>query len=231
MTTTDGIDWNDMRAVQLEITRWASTNWPDRTYHQALSKLVLEEIPELLQHRKEHGMSGIGPELADCFILLMDLATMWSVDLPDAIRAKMGINYSRMWLRDPATGIVQHVQVKHPPAGQYHPGWEDPRKGPLISAEKPTLTTKAELSQHLMMGSAELAARLYDTPERPRNAAPYYVHWNGATALVKDGRFFREQGGLEKDWGRGWAGIRADNIEHARDICELMQATGLLGDY
>lgn len=115
MTATSNTDWNDMRAVQREITRWASSNWPDRTYHQALSKLVLEEIPEMLQHHKEHGPDhALGGELADCFVLLMDLATIWGVDLPSAIEAKMEINYMRMWYRDPDTGIAQHVQAKHP---------------------------------------------------------------------------------------------------------------------
>lgn len=105
-------DWNDMRQVQAEITRWAEATFPGRTDHAALSKAVLEEIPELLQHKKEHGTASIGEELADVFILFMDLASIWGVDLPTAIRHKMDKNYRRMWLRDPATGIAQHVAAR-----------------------------------------------------------------------------------------------------------------------
>lgn len=103
------IDWNDMRAVQDEITRWASDQWPNRTYVQSFHKLVFHEIPELLLHVRDHGTENIGTELADCFILLMDLATMWEVDLPEAIREKMTKNYHRQWVVDPVTGLAQHL--------------------------------------------------------------------------------------------------------------------------
>lgn len=103
------VDWNDMRMVQAAITFWANAQFPHRTDHQALSKAVLEEIPELLQHKREHGTESIGEELADVFILLMDLATLWKVDLPTAIRDKMLINYDRTWHVDPKSGIAQHI--------------------------------------------------------------------------------------------------------------------------
>lgn len=102
------IDWTSIRAVQDEITLWASGRFPHRTDHHAIYKLMVEEIPELAMHKKEHGTEGIGPELADCFILLMDLASLWGVDVVQAIRAKMEINYRRNWNMD-VNGIMQHV--------------------------------------------------------------------------------------------------------------------------
>lgn len=104
----EDIEWGDMRQVQAEITRWAENRFPGRTDFAALSKLVLHEIPELLTHKKEHGTQGIGPELADCFILLFDLASMWNVDMIHAIATKMEINYERQWTRD-ENGIMQHI--------------------------------------------------------------------------------------------------------------------------
>lgn len=102
--------WSMIDDVQREITRWADEQFPGRTDHQTVFKLMVHEIPELMTHKKEKGTEDIGTELADCFILLMDLASMWGVNLTDAIRAKMEINYRRTWERD-AHGIMQHVKM------------------------------------------------------------------------------------------------------------------------
>lgn len=108
MTTPPEINWNSLINVQDEIHRWASEQFPHRTDHHAIYKLVVEEIPELMMHKKEKGMMGIGLELADCFILLMDLASMWGINLSDAICYKMLINYNRQWNKD-ENGIMQHA--------------------------------------------------------------------------------------------------------------------------
>lgn len=104
------VRWDNIRAVQVEITRWAQQCFPHRTDHHAIYKLMVEEIPELAMHKKEHGTVNIGPELADCMILLLDLASLWNVDMLEALRAKMEINYKRTWNKDPETGIMQHVE-------------------------------------------------------------------------------------------------------------------------
>lgn len=102
------VDWVNMRQAQIEITRWANEQFPGRTDHAAVFKLVVHEIPELMIHKKEKGLEGIGTELADAMILLLDLASLWGVDMAQAVEAKMGINYHRTWERD-AHGIMQHV--------------------------------------------------------------------------------------------------------------------------
>lgn len=48
----------------------------------------------------------------------------------------------------------------------------------------------------------------------------YYVHWNGAAWFVKEGEFFKEQGGLTKPWGKAWRPLRAASIEDARKLAE-----------
>lgn len=111
MDSPPNINWESLMEVQLEIFRWANEQFPHRTDHHAIYKLVVEEIPELMMHKKEKGMSGIGLELADCFILLMDLACIWGVDLSVAIQEKMKINYARQWNMD-ANGIMQHIEDK-----------------------------------------------------------------------------------------------------------------------
>lgn len=99
-----------MCQVQDEITRWAQERFPHRTDFHAIYKLVVEEVPELMVHKKEKGVATIGTELADCFILLLDLASMWEVDIAQAIHEKMQTNYSREWNKD-ENGIMQHVKI------------------------------------------------------------------------------------------------------------------------
>ncbi len=109
-TFIGAIDWNDVRAAQFAINSWANTALPDRVPEASLSKLVMEEVPELLIHRKERGTVGIGQELVDCLILLLDLAVIWDVDVPNALRAKMEINANRTWVLDEATGFYNHKE-------------------------------------------------------------------------------------------------------------------------
>lgn len=108
-------DWNNIRTVQGEITRWAEETFPHRSKdHEVLYKLVLQEIPEMLEHKRTHGTVGIGGELADCFILLLDLASIWDVDVATAIRDKMMVNYAREWDIDPDSGVAQHRPTTAP---------------------------------------------------------------------------------------------------------------------
>lgn len=125
MSNPPDINWNDMSQVQAEITRWAQERFPHRTDHHAIHKLMVEEIPEMAMHKKEHGTGTIGTELADCFILLFDLASLWKVDMAHAIFEKMQINYARQWQMDD-NGIMQHT------------------KTPLYNCTNPNMTSEAK---------------------------------------------------------------------------------------
>jgi len=46
----------------------------------------------------------------------------------------------------------------------------------------------------------------------------YYILIEPWAVYVKEGEFFKSQGGLEKDWGKYWIPVQADGIEHARSI-------------
>lgn len=59
----------------------------------------------------------------------------------------------------------------------------------------------------------------------PRETAPYFVvirtfqkpfEEKDATVYVKNGDFFRGQGGLVDDWGTHWIGIEASSLNDAR---------------
>lgn len=88
------------------IIGWADQVFPDRTITNAISKLVLEEIPEYLNNRTDP------MELADLGILVYDIANLAGVDLDSAIRKKMAINKERSWYIDPETGLMKHEKEK-----------------------------------------------------------------------------------------------------------------------
>lgn len=88
------------------IHRWANETFPDRVPEASLSKLVMEEIPELLVAKKEG--KPLDGEMADCFILLLDLCAIWGIDPGEAIAEKMNINRSRTWRLHGPTGFYNH---------------------------------------------------------------------------------------------------------------------------
>lgn len=59
----------------------------------------------------------------------------------------------------------------------------------------------------------------------PRETAPYFVsirtfqhpfEEKKATVYIKEGDFFRDQGGLTEEWGSHWVGIQATSLNDAR---------------
>lgn len=90
--------------LQAEIAAWADSIHPTRTPISVISKL-LEELAELIASEK---MSD-PLELADIFILSLDLAHLQQVDLSDAIQRKLEINRNRRWRRED-NGRLQHIE-------------------------------------------------------------------------------------------------------------------------
>lgn len=82
---------------------------PGRTVIDALIKLNMEEIPELLSSINREG--AIDPEeLGDVAILLFDIAHLAGIDLQDAILKKLEINRNRQW--EIRNGILHHVETE-----------------------------------------------------------------------------------------------------------------------
>lgn len=95
-------------ATKLIVT-WADTVLPGRTVIDALIKLNMEEIPELLSSINREG--AIDPEeLGDVAILLFDIAHLAGIDLQDAILKKLEINRNRQW--EIRNGILHHVETE-----------------------------------------------------------------------------------------------------------------------
>ena len=94
-----------MDQLQQEIVEWADEVFPERTLTNALTKLVLEEVPELWRDLRDTG--SLNPlELADVAILLLDVAHLADIDLEVAVRDKMQINRNRAWVL--RNGVMIH---------------------------------------------------------------------------------------------------------------------------
>ena len=91
--------------LQDRITNWADRVFPERTAEGALTKLVLEEIPELL-----HGGLDDPLEYADVLILVLDIAALRGIDAVAAAHEKMTINEARKWKKNLTTGMMSHIE-------------------------------------------------------------------------------------------------------------------------
>lgn len=92
----------DIRQLQDRITKWADTNFPNRTTADILLKLY-EEVGEYARDPKS------ALELGDVLILLLDVAHKNGIDVHRAVEEKMDINESRQWRVDENTRIMRHV--------------------------------------------------------------------------------------------------------------------------
>jgi NTP pyrophosphatase (non-canonical NTP hydrolase) len=93
--------------LQIQISEWAEKDIPERTPMSGLQKLAFEELPELVRAvSREFDVDG---ELADCMILLFDVATLLGVDVHAAVTEKLKENRSREWVKNPDTGFYNHV--------------------------------------------------------------------------------------------------------------------------
>lgn len=90
--------------LQHRIAAWAEKVMPNRTADDALRKLMLDELPELL-----HGGLQDPHEYADVLILVLDIAYLAGIDAVDAAHRKMAINEGRGWCIK-GNGLIQHVE-------------------------------------------------------------------------------------------------------------------------
>lgn len=90
-------------ALTKDIADWADEYIPDRKPMDTLTKLVMEEIPELLVSDFDE------MEIADAGILMFDLCYLLGVDLTEVMERKMRINRERNWTVNEKTGLLKHV--------------------------------------------------------------------------------------------------------------------------
>lgn len=103
-----------MKARYSRIAAWQKATFPNATSESKCHHLV-EEVNELLEEtQKEFNRDTFGKELADCFILLIGVASNAGFDYVDVMRSideKMTINRKRKWGKPDANGVVKHVKI------------------------------------------------------------------------------------------------------------------------
>lgn len=91
-----------IEGIQRDIVEWANEVFPNRKSHDALAKLIMEEIPEMINS------GGTDPlEAADVFILMLDYVWLKDIDIIKAIKDKMAINRKRSW-KQAENGMMRH---------------------------------------------------------------------------------------------------------------------------
>jgi len=93
---------------QREISEWAATTFPHQTPASKVAHLT-DEVNELSDN------PGDGEEMADCFILLLNLAEMGGFDLLEEAQKKMAKNKLRIWGAPDARGVCHHVKPEPQP--------------------------------------------------------------------------------------------------------------------
>lgn len=102
------VNWGSIIHAQREVVAWASVVFPKRTPINTVAK-AYEELAEAAREPDS------ALELADVFILLLDLAHLNGIDLPRAIAQKMVINQQRQWQWNDRTGLAQHLKNNREP--------------------------------------------------------------------------------------------------------------------
>lgn len=98
---------SDILVMTMDVVTWADKVSPNRQPKDAVVKLV-SEVSELLDAVLNKSPEEVEGELADCQILLLDLAKMYGVNLRDATHNKMAINRARKWAEK--DGVIRRVK-------------------------------------------------------------------------------------------------------------------------
>jgi NTP pyrophosphatase (non-canonical NTP hydrolase) len=97
-----------MNVIQKNIGEFSKKNFPVSNACSKFNHLV-REIDEL-RNALEHSPAQIKSEIADCMILLYDIAEFMGIDAEQEIIAKMEINKNREWGEPDEFGVVEHIR-------------------------------------------------------------------------------------------------------------------------
>jgi hypothetical protein len=106
LESANNVGYSPLDRLQNRINKWADSVFPERTAEDALKKLIMEEIPELLTSDRADDPL----EWADVFILVLDCMKLKNIDPILVSNIKMGVNEKRTWERNPLTGLMNHVK-------------------------------------------------------------------------------------------------------------------------
>jgi len=97
----------DIREMQAYQAEWIRGVLPDRDVSKTCIKLMTEcaEVAEAVGYL---GKAAAKKELADCLILLLDIAELEGIDIVEAFYEKMSENKARRW--NVGAGCISHIE-------------------------------------------------------------------------------------------------------------------------
>ncbi len=95
----------DMEEVLDEIFEWQKETFPHATPQSCYNHLK-KEIAELGENLNDPS------EIADCIMLLSNMAKLQGIDVKQVIKEKFAINKTRTWGKVNSEGFVEHVKDK-----------------------------------------------------------------------------------------------------------------------
>lgn len=101
----------DIQTFMEEITAWADKTFPDQPVLGKLSHLR-DEVKELQSAVDNGDPQDMADELADCWILLLNISKKIGYTeqgIATAIRTKMAINRNRIWGKKGTEGQIYHI--------------------------------------------------------------------------------------------------------------------------
>ena len=106
----------EIQNLMIEISTWSSQQFPTLVGTRGIiAKLshIKEEVTEVQSAVDYDDKKEINDEIADCFMLLFDVAHDLKITENDIIkfsRAKLGINKDRKWGKPDNNGIIHHIK-------------------------------------------------------------------------------------------------------------------------
>ena len=95
------------------------------------------------------------------------------------------------------------------------------KAGLFVARQRPTIRLQTQLAMAAV--AAGLPPYSSDQKTALRDTAPFYVlPREYGHSMVKEGDFFRSQGGLKDEWGSNWIPVLAESIEDARRLADRM---------
>lgn len=88
--------------MQHRISEWAEKTFPNQSTSAKICHLA-DEVAEVMENPND------GEELADCAILLFNLAERAGVDLMSEVEKKFAKNRKRIWGKPDERGVVKHI--------------------------------------------------------------------------------------------------------------------------
>ena len=103
---------NELQKLINDISDWAESQFPNQP---TLSKCkhLEKEAKELSEAMSNIWRGEAKTELADCFMLLLNIASRLKLDASGVIqiiRVKLEINKSRKWGKPDENGVVEHIE-------------------------------------------------------------------------------------------------------------------------